>query len=76
LRSWLAVWEADAARLRTGAISYLVAGFASMVALLRYAGDVDWGVGAWLYLAAMVSLMLLGAAGWRMAGPAQRWQPA
>lgn len=74
--SWLAVWEADAVRLRTGAISYLVAGFASVVALLRYAGDVDWGLGAWLYLAAMVSLMVLGAAGWWMAGPAQRWQPA
>jgi hypothetical protein len=74
--SWLAVWEADAARLRTGAIGYLVAGFASIVAMACYAGEVRWGVIAWLYLAAMVSLMLLGVVGWWMAGSAHRWQPA
>jgi hypothetical protein len=74
--SWLAVWEADAARLRTGAIGYLVAGFASTVAMVCYAGEVRWGVMAWLYLAAMVSLMLLGVVGWWMAGSAHRWQPA
>ncbi|HET6213287.1 MAG TPA: hypothetical protein VFE14_10490 [Micromonosporaceae bacterium] len=57
-----AVGDSNPERQLTGAVSYLVAGTASLVALVRYAGEVRWGT--------------LGAAGRLMAGPADRWQPA
>jgi hypothetical protein len=72
--SVLAIRESDPDRQRVGAINYLVAGTAAVVAMLRYAGEVRWGSGyAWAYLIAMVALALIGAIGWLMAGPAELW---
>jgi len=50
------------------------AGLAAVIAMLRYAGAVDWSSAyAWMYLLAMVALTLNGAVGWLMAGPAELW---
>jgi len=72
--SVLAIREGDPDRQRVGAINYLVAGLAAVIAMLRYAGAVDWSSAyAWMYLLAMVALTLTGAVGWLMAGPAELW---
>ena len=72
--SVLAIREGDPDRQRVGAINYLVAGLAAVIAMLRYAGEVDWSSAyAWLYLLSMIALMLTGAVGWLMAGPAELW---
>jgi len=72
--SALAIREGDPDRQRAGAISYLVAGLAAVIAMLRYAGEVDWSSAyAWMYLLAMIALTLTGAVGWLMAGPAELW---
>ena len=50
------------------------AGLAAVIAMLRYAGEVDWSSAyAWLYLLSMIALALTGAVGWLMAGPAELW---
>jgi len=72
--SVLAIREGDPDRQRVGAINYLVAGLAAVIAMLRYAGEVDWSSAyAWLYLLSMIALALTGAVGWLMAGPAELW---
>lgn len=72
--SVLAIRDGDADRQRVGAINYLVAGGAAVLAMLRYAGEVDWSSAyAWMYLIAMAALALTGAVGWLMAGPAELW---
>ncbi|MFI5893068.1 hypothetical protein ACIA5D_23460 [Actinoplanes sp. NPDC051513] len=74
LGSVLAIREGDPDRQRVGAINYLVAGGAAVVALLLHAGEVTWASAyAWLYLISMIALALTGAVGWLMAGPAELW---
>ncbi|GAA4594663.1 hypothetical protein BJY16_001388 [Actinoplanes octamycinicus] len=75
--SILAIREGDPERQRAGAINYLVAGVASVIAFLRYAGEVRWDNSlSWIYLLLMILLSLTGAIGWLMAGPAERWRSA
>ncbi|WP_433372007.1 hypothetical protein ACQPZX_48620 [Actinoplanes sp. CA-142083] len=72
--SVLAIREGDPDRQRAGAINYLVAGLAAVVAVLVHAGEVDWASPyAWVYLVLMAALALTGAVGWLMAGPAELW---
>ncbi|WP_433299137.1 hypothetical protein ACQP2F_45390 [Actinoplanes sp. CA-030573] len=70
--SMLALREGDADRQRVGAINYLVAGGAAVVAMMRSAGEIDWSSAyAWMYLIAMLALALTGLVGWATAGPAE-----
>jgi hypothetical protein len=72
--SVLAIREGDSDRQRVGAINYLVAGAAAVVAMLVHAGEVDWSSAyAWMYVIAMIGLALTGVVGWLMAGPAELW---
>ncbi|BCJ43407.1 hypothetical protein GCM10010168_42830 [Actinoplanes ianthinogenes] len=73
--SILAIREGDPDRQRAGAVNYLVAGTASVIAFVRYLGEVRWdNTLSWIYLVLMILLALTGAIGWLMAGPAERWR--
>jgi hypothetical protein len=54
--------ENDLLRVRPATVSYLVFGILQGVALLRYSGSVQWGeVGAWVYVAFLVVMVVTGA---------------
>ncbi len=59
-----AIVEGDLRRIRPGVIAYTVLGALQLVALVRYSGSVDWGrAGAWLYLAFVTSILIVGLLG-------------
>ena len=63
-----AVWENDWDRFRPTAVSCTVLGVLQLLALTRYPGEVDWGgIGAWLYLLFVLSILAIGLYGWREA---------
>jgi len=62
------LWENDGSRVTGSLLAYAAFGGLQLVALARYAGDVDWSkLTAWLYLLSMVSVLLLGVYAWRSA---------
>jgi len=63
-----AAFERDFDRVAPGATAYLALGVLQLVALARYSHDVDWGrPAAWVYLAFLLSILLVGAVGQVMA---------
>ncbi|MGY1601188.1 hypothetical protein [Geodermatophilus sp. SYSU D00815] len=68
LATALAAVGGDLRRLRTAAIAYTVFGVLVLVALLRFAGTVDWGDPTTLvFLVLAVAVVATGAAGWLLA---------
>ncbi len=68
LAAGLAVAERDLDRLRAPTIAYLVFGVAELAALARFADTLAWDdPAAWVYLGALVLVVLTGAAGVRLA---------
>lgn len=69
--------ENDWTRSRPTAIGYTLFGALEIVVLLRYTDDVDFGSARLLiYLAFLVSIVVVGAYGWRKAGREQTAEPA
>jgi hypothetical protein len=67
LAAGLAVAERDLDRLRAPAIAYLVFGLAELAVLARFAGTLAWDDGAaWVYLGALILVVVTGAAGVRL----------
>lgn len=72
--SWLLVtgftlaiilWRQDLIRLDLGAIGYTAIGVLQLIALARFADEVHWDrIGAWAYLLAILSVLVLGAYLW------------
>lgn len=61
-----AIWENDWARVNVATMSYTVFGVFELIALVRYAGRVDWGQPqAWIYVLFLVSVLVVGLYGWR-----------
>jgi hypothetical protein len=61
-----AAWENDWKRLRPLCLTYIVLGVLQLVALARYADEVEWSSpAAWAYAVALIALVAFGAAGWR-----------
>ena len=49
-------------------ISFAVHGALQLVAIVRYPGTVNWhGASVWIYLLLLLSLLAVGAYGWRAA---------
>ena len=60
--------EGDWERGRVAMVAYAVLGALELVALARYAGAIDWsGPRAWIYLLFLLSILAVGAYGWRAA---------
>jgi hypothetical protein len=67
LAAGLAVAEADLPRLRAPAVAYIVLCLGEIVALLRFAGSLDWSSpAAWVYAAFLVLATATAAAGVRL----------
>jgi hypothetical protein len=63
------VTENDLRRIRAGLVSYLGFGILELLAVLRYPANVDWmNTNAWLYLAFIVSILLVGCYGFLSEG--------
>jgi len=63
-----AIVEGDLTRLRPAMVAYTLLGGLELVALARYTGDVDWSrPGGWVYVAFLLSVLVVGGAGWVMA---------
>jgi uncharacterized membrane protein YeaQ/YmgE (transglycosylase-associated protein family) len=59
------VWENDLERVRIAFIAYAVIGVLQLIALARFASDLNWSsAGAWLYLLFLVSLVVVGGLAW------------
>jgi hypothetical protein len=68
LATALAALAGDLRRLRTAAIAYTVFGVLVAVAVLRFAGTVEWDrLAAWVFVAVVVAVVVTGASGWRTA---------
>ena len=59
--------ENDWARSRPASVAYTLFGALEIVVLLRYTDEVDGSARLWLYIAFLVSIIALGAYGWRSA---------
>jgi hypothetical protein len=65
-----AAWEGTADRIQVATGAYVVLGVLQLVSLARYphAAGIDWGSPRpWLYLAFLVTVVFMGAAGWVLA---------
>jgi len=61
-------WENDWTRLQPVMISFTVYGGLQLIAIARYPGTVNWnGASAWIYLLLVLSILAVGAYGWRSA---------
>jgi hypothetical protein len=61
-----AVWENDWQRLRPLSVAFVFMGVLQLLALARFAADVDWSRAAvWVYVLVLLSMLVLGVAGWR-----------
>lgn len=59
------VWENDLERVRLATISYAVIGLLELIALVRFASNVNWAsISAWLYLLFLLWLCAIGIAAW------------
>jgi hypothetical protein len=59
-----AIIEGDLERIGPGLTAFALLGALQLVALARYAGDVEWGrAGAWVYLASVASVLVVGGMG-------------
>ena len=62
------MWENDLARTWPAAISYAVFAMLPFVALLHYAGDVNWSeLPIWTYVLFMLNVLLAGVCSWMAA---------
>jgi hypothetical protein len=59
-----ALREGDLSRIRPLGGGYTIFALLELVALVRYAADVNWGPGAWLYVAFLLSILPIGILGW------------
>jgi hypothetical protein len=60
------MWENDFGRILAGSVSYTFFGAFLLVVLARYAQDLNWsGPSVWLYALFLLSLLVVGAYGWR-----------
>ena len=60
------LWENDWTRIRVAAPTYVAMALLQFVALARYSDTLDWsGLGAWLYVGYLASVLLLGLYGIR-----------
>jgi hypothetical protein len=59
------IWENDFDRARPVAVSAIVFALLEFVALARYPADAIWDVRLWVYLAFLVSMLVVGLYGWR-----------
>jgi len=67
-----AAWENAWERIDVATLSYVVLGTLLLIALTRYRATLDWSnATAWLYVAALVSVALVGVYGWRAGTRAQ-----
>ena len=72
----LGLWERDLERLEIGAVAYTLFGVLELVALARYGEQVRWdSAAAAVYLAVLVTVVPVGAAGW-LAAVRGRRRPA
>jgi len=59
------VWENDLERVRIATICYAFIGVFELIALLRFASDLNWNTAAaWLYLIFILSLIGVGLVSW------------
>jgi hypothetical protein len=69
LAAALVVREDDWRRVRVAMVAYAAIGVLELIALGRYRHDVDWnGVQAYVFVAFVLSVALVGAYGWRASG--------
>lgn len=74
--AWVLV-EREPARMRAGALAYLTAGLAALLALLLHTGAMNWTVWpAWFYLLGLGGLVVLGLGGLVLSTGVRRWQDA
>ena len=60
----MTLWERDWSRIRVATPTYVAAPVLQFVALARFSDTVSWGAGGiWVYVAFLVSILLLGAFG-------------
>jgi hypothetical protein len=68
-----AVWENAWERIDIATVSYAVLSALQGLALLRYSGDVGWGrPAAWIYVAILATMFVLGVYGWTVGRRAVR----
>lgn len=61
-------WEADWKRVRPATLGAGALGALQLIAVLRYSGDLEWGTPqAWVYVAVLISFVVLGVWGRRAA---------
>lgn len=59
------MWENDWQRVQVATVSYMVYGALQLLALARYAQELDWYQPiSWAYLLFMVSILVIGLYGW------------
>jgi hypothetical protein len=62
----MTLWKRDWSRIRVATLTYAAAPILQFVALARFSHTVDWdGVGIWLYVTFLASLLVLGIFGIR-----------
>lgn len=62
------IWENDARRLRGAMLTYALLGALQLIAVARYAGQINWNnTLAFFYLAFLVSVLVMGALGYAFA---------
>jgi hypothetical protein len=59
--------ENDFRRVRPAAVSYVLLGVLHGVAVARYPNQIEWGVGAWTYMAIIAISVVVGLYTWRVA---------
>jgi len=68
-----AIRENDFLRIRPLGGGYTAFALLELLALARYSGDVNWGSGAWVYLAFLLSILPIGLFGWFGHGGMPKW---
>jgi hypothetical protein len=64
-------WENDWSRVAIALISYTALGALQLLALARYASQIQWSSpGSWVYTLLVVSIVVVGVVCWRTAWPA------
>ncbi|HZQ09929.1 MAG TPA: hypothetical protein VFD70_25360 [Anaerolineae bacterium] len=67
-----AAWENDLERVRVATMSYIAIGVLELIALIRFAGDMNWATAAaWVYIVFLVSFIAVGLGGWLAARKAK-----
>ena len=64
-----AVWENDWSRVRIMAFGCIVSSLFAMIALVRFAGEMNWqAAGGYGYIIYLLALLAIGAFAWRQSG--------